>query len=114
MVELMITCPFCGKAHSVVVAEAEYEAYCNGALAQKAFPFLSATEREQIISGICPECQDSIFGQNFGSPWPAHFMAPRAVFSSRWQIYQILQAIFVKNDEKYFSHFYCILQQQMV
>jgi hypothetical protein len=30
-------------------------------LAQDAFPYLSATEREQLISHICPDCQHDIF-----------------------------------------------------
>lgn len=62
MVTLEIVCPFCGKLHFVEVLESELDAYNSGALAQVAFPNLSATEREQIISGICPKCQDSIFG----------------------------------------------------
>ena len=62
MITLEIVCPFCGKLHFVEVLESELEAYGHGELAQLAFPNLSATEREQIIGGICPKCQDSIFG----------------------------------------------------
>lgn len=62
MITLEIVCPFCGEIHFVDVLESELEAYENGALAQVAFPNLSATEREQIISGICPQCQESVFG----------------------------------------------------
>ena len=57
------TCPFCGATHYVKVDEDDWLSYCNGALAQNAFPELNVTEREQIISGICPECQESIFGE---------------------------------------------------
>lgn len=56
------TCPFCGKQHKVEVDGSDYFAYMDGELAQNAFPYLSATEREQIISHICPACQQSIFG----------------------------------------------------
>ena len=63
MIELFILCPFCGKQHSVIVPESEYNAYKNGKLAQDAFVSLNATQREQIISGICPECQKDIFGE---------------------------------------------------
>lgn len=63
MVELMITCPFCGKEHFVYVVEEDYENWSNGELAQNAFPYLSATEREQLISGLCPTCQREIFGE---------------------------------------------------
>ena len=62
MITLEIVCPFCEEIHFVDVLESELEAYENSALAQVAFPNLSATEREQIISGICPQCQNSIFG----------------------------------------------------
>ena len=62
MIELLITCPWCGSIHSVTVEESEYNAYVNGALAQVAFPKLSADEREQIVSGLCVDCQKKIFG----------------------------------------------------
>ena len=64
MINLEITCPFCGASHSVSVNYEDYIAYSEGALAQNAFPYLSATEREQIISGICPDCQKSVFGDD--------------------------------------------------
>ena len=54
-------CPFCGDTHFVEVPLEELEAYEAGALAQNAFRSLSATEREQIISHICPECQKMVF-----------------------------------------------------
>lgn len=56
------TCPFCGQKHYVEAPLKEIEAYEAGALAQNAFKSLKATEREQIISGLCPMCQDEIFG----------------------------------------------------
>ena len=56
------TCPFCGKAHTVEVEFTAYTAWLNGELIQNAMPNLSATEREQLISGLCPACQKSIFG----------------------------------------------------
>lgn len=59
---LRMTCPFCGATHTVNCNLEQYFAYCNGELAQYAFSDLSATEREQIISHICPECQEGIFG----------------------------------------------------
>lgn len=61
-VELVMRCPFCDTEHSVEVGIRELENYENGALAQNAFPNLSATEREQIISHLCPQCQEKIFG----------------------------------------------------
>lgn len=59
---LTITCPFCGTEHEVATTSEAYNAWQNGGLIQNAMPFLSATEREQLISHICPKCQDGIFG----------------------------------------------------
>lgn len=61
MIRIEMVCPFCGQVHSVVVAESDYLAWCRGVLIQNAFPDLNATEREQLISHICPDCQESIF-----------------------------------------------------
>jgi len=61
-IRIEIICPFCGATHFVEVTERDYNNWWNGELAQKAFPYLSATEREQLISQICPKCQESIFG----------------------------------------------------
>lgn len=54
-------CVFCRLPHYVTVNEVDYESYVEGVSAQKAFPELSAEEREQIISSICPKCQTRIF-----------------------------------------------------
>ena len=61
-IRIDMRCPFCGKEHSVEAREHDLIAYNNGQLAQHAFPYLSSTQREQIISHICPECQEGIFG----------------------------------------------------
>lgn len=60
---ITLTCPICLAIHTVVVREDELNAYEAGAMAQDAFKSLSATEREQIISRICPTCQADIFGE---------------------------------------------------
>jgi len=61
---LEMQCPFCGRRHTVMVDELAYHAYLDGMSVQKAFPELSATEREQIISHICPACQGKVFGED--------------------------------------------------
>jgi hypothetical protein len=60
-IRLEMTCPFCGATHTVDCREEQYNRYCNGELAQVAFDNLSVTEREQIISHICPDCQEGFF-----------------------------------------------------
>ena len=62
MTTVITTCPFCGANHSVEVRLADYNAYCEGGLVQDCFPYLSADEREMLISGICPQCWDNMFG----------------------------------------------------
>ena len=61
---ITIECPFCGKEHSVEVSEKAFYEWQSGALIQSVMPTLSATEREQLISRMCPACQASIFGED--------------------------------------------------
>ena len=64
MMNLIMTCPFCSKKHSVEVKGADIYKYEMGATAQVAFPYLTATQREQIISDMCPDCQKRVFGED--------------------------------------------------
>ncbi len=57
-------CPFCGRGNEVEVNEADYWDWDDGMLVQDAFPYLSADEREMLISGICPSCWEKYFGSN--------------------------------------------------
>lgn len=56
-------CPFCGRGNEVEVNETDYWDWEDGMLAQDAFPYLSANEREMLITGICPTCQNKMFGE---------------------------------------------------
>jgi len=58
------TCPLCGKTVNIYVKTVNYKAWCFGAQAQTAFPYLSASAREMLISGICPECYQEMFGDS--------------------------------------------------
>jgi hypothetical protein len=64
MISLIAVCPFCGKETEILVYADDYEKYMAGGLVQDCFPYLGATEREVIISGICPECQKGIFDED--------------------------------------------------
>ena len=59
---VITACPFCGHAHEVEVNEMDYLDWQDGALAQDAFPYLSADERELLISGIDSESWNKMFG----------------------------------------------------
>ena len=62
-INIEIICPFCGAEHSVEVDSAQFEAWQNGELIQRAMPDLAPTEREQLISRMCPKCQAEVFGE---------------------------------------------------
>ena len=55
-----IPCPFCGKISKLKVSTKVWRdglnAYKNGALIQNAWPTLSPSDRELILTGICDEC----------------------------------------------------------
>lgn len=64
MLTVNIKCPICGNKHEVKVnPQGYYDWALGGALIQRALPELSPTEREQLISGLCPKCQRTIFGE---------------------------------------------------
>ena len=60
-VTVITVCPICGHANEVEVNEIDYLDWQDGMLVQDAFPYLSANEREKLISGICPSCWDKMF-----------------------------------------------------
>jgi hypothetical protein len=64
MIELSISCPFCGNKNTVMVESQDYADWRNGKLAQDAFDYLSADDREIIISGVCPTCWSQTFGDD--------------------------------------------------
>lgn len=61
-VKVITACPFCGKVTTLNVPADGFIAWQNGSLVQSAFPDLSAEDREVLISGICRNCQNNIFG----------------------------------------------------
>ena len=56
------TCPFCTEEWEASVPTEGYQKWIGGELIQKAMPTVPAATREWLISGMCPECQDAIFG----------------------------------------------------
>ena len=63
MISIAVECPFCGCVNFINVPFEGYNAWKNGELIQNAMPELSADEREMLISGICPDCWDNMFGE---------------------------------------------------
>lgn len=62
-------CPMCHQFHYVEVNERDFYAWQSGKLAQDAFPYLTAEEREMLISGICSDCWDKMFGEEEEEDW---------------------------------------------
>lgn len=54
-------CPFCRGLTTIIVEQEAYNNYINGALVQDAFPHMDLTDRETLISGMCPDCQADFF-----------------------------------------------------
>lgn len=59
---IIAICPCCGRDYEIEVNEEDYWDWQDGELVQNAFPYLSAAEREMLISGICPKCWEKTFG----------------------------------------------------
>lgn len=63
MIMFSATCPFCGKVTEIQIDAEGYNRWKSGTLIQTAFPQMSTDDRELLITGICPPCWNSIFGE---------------------------------------------------
>jgi hypothetical protein len=59
-----IICSDCGEQHEVEVNESDFNDWQGGKLIQVAMPYLSADDRELLISGTCGTCFDKMFGDD--------------------------------------------------
>lgn len=55
-------CSFCGETGSILFTDTEVRAIEGGAPIQNAVARLDKATREQFISGIHPNCWESLFG----------------------------------------------------
>lgn len=60
---IIVVCPICGEENFIFANVEDIWAWEDGELVQNAFPYLSADEREMLISGICPKCWEKMFGE---------------------------------------------------
>ena len=61
MTEFNITCKRCRKDFIVTAETNDERDWKNGALIQDALHYLSADDRELLMSGICGTCFDRMF-----------------------------------------------------
>lgn len=61
---IQVSCLNCHKDYSLEVLAEDVIKYKNGAFVQDAFPYLSADERELLISKTCGACFDEMFGED--------------------------------------------------
>jgi hypothetical protein len=57
------TCVFCSTSHALTLPASGLERWRAGASLSEAFASLAASTREELRSGICPDCQDDVFDE---------------------------------------------------
>lgn len=55
------TCKKCGVVHDLEATQEQLKRWKDGALIHRVFHYLSANDRELIVSGICGDCFDNMF-----------------------------------------------------
>lgn len=55
------TCPLCQKTEEIRVIPEDYVKWREGMYIQDAFPYLSADQREQLMTGTCGACWELFF-----------------------------------------------------
>ena len=61
---VVFVCGRCLETQHITVGAAELRNWEQGELIQNAMPYLSADEREVLISGTCGPCFDKMFGED--------------------------------------------------
>ncbi len=59
--QLELECMYCDYKEVITVHESDYITWHNGGLIQEAFPYLSADQRELMISNTCDDCWNKFF-----------------------------------------------------
>jgi hypothetical protein len=59
---LAVTCNSCDQSYDLMVNMSDVDDWMNGEYIQDAMPYLSAGERELLISKTCGSCFDEMFG----------------------------------------------------
>jgi len=60
--ECIEKCMTCSKIKTVTIAKDDFVSWQGGEYIQDAAPYLSAGDREFLVSGICSDCFDAMWG----------------------------------------------------
>jgi hypothetical protein len=63
LISFEIKCVVCDTKHTIMVTDVDVADWQDGMFAQDAFPYLTADERELILSQTCGSCFDKIYPQ---------------------------------------------------
>ena len=58
---LPVVCEECGEVFDIAVDFEDFLNWREGELAQNAFPYLTASERELLLSQTCGDCWDEMY-----------------------------------------------------
>ena len=59
----VVTCIRCREPQHIAARTADLDSWIGGELIQVAMPYLSAGEREVLVSGMCGPCFDNMWGE---------------------------------------------------
>lgn len=59
-----VRCPVCGKVYTVRVPHEGFIKWENGDRIQECMPHLSNEDREALITGICGDCWNRMYGED--------------------------------------------------
>ncbi len=62
--KVIVQCISCERESTVEFDMEDYRSWKGGECIQDAMPYLSAAERELLMSRICPVCWDEMFNYN--------------------------------------------------
>lgn len=63
MITINKDCSLCHSSHKFLINEKDLVRFHNGEHIQDVMPYLTADERELMISGICGKCFDEVFSE---------------------------------------------------
>lgn len=57
-------CPFCDSTEIIRLRSMDdYNSWVGGTLIQNAMPYLTPSQRERLMTGICGTCWDDVFSE---------------------------------------------------